>query len=276
MKNMEEMKPKKLEYAENFAGIVFSLLLIRVVVLFFMRDTLSIDFITIAGLILAFLPYYSVKYYEYKRTSNMEDQFPNFLRELATSRSTGMTLPLAVRSATRLDFGHLSGEVKRMSHQISWGVPFEKALTSFSSRIPSRHIRRSTSIITEADRSGGNIGSILESAAGYSKMTKELEREKRGNLSSYTVIIYFSYFVFLGILVLLIGSLIEGMVGLSGMVEAQNVEEYRGVLFHMALLQAAFTGLVAGKVGEGSILDGLKHSGALVLVGYTTFRFMVL
>jgi flagellar protein FlaJ len=44
---------------------------------------------------------------------------------------------------------------------------------------------------------------------------------------------------------------------------------------HMTLIQGFFGGLVAGKMGEGSISAGLKHSLIMMLFGYIALKFFL-
>jgi flagellar protein FlaJ len=43
----------------------------------------------------------------------------------------------------------------------------------------------------------------------------------------------------------------------------------------MSIIQAFFGGLVAGKMGEGTMSAGLKHSVILLACGYIAFKFML-
>jgi flagellar protein FlaJ len=43
----------------------------------------------------------------------------------------------------------------------------------------------------------------------------------------------------------------------------------------MTMLQAFFGGLAAGKMGEGDITSGLKHSIILLTCGYLIFKIML-
>jgi len=52
-------------------------------------------------------------------------------------------------------------------------------------------------------------------------------------------------------------------------------EETRRLFFHMSFLQALFGGLVAGKMGEGTVSAGLKHSVILLVAGYLSLKFLV-
>lgn len=267
---------KSTKYALTFAAAVLGVLLFRIMLVYAVKkESVVLDFVTIGGVIFAALPYYAIKYYEYYRLDKIEERFPDFLRDLSGTRHAGMTLPHAVLSVSRLNYGYLTGEIQKISQQISWGVPIHEALERFSQRNPSKYLQRAASIIIEADRSGGNISAILESVAGHTKLMREIEREQKGMLRTYTIIIYLAFVILLAVLVMLINTLITGLVGLGGLVTPTRLEDFRLLLYHMALLQGAFTGLVAGKVGEGSMLDGIKHSLIMVILAFAAFRAFV-
>jgi flagellar protein FlaJ len=52
-------------------------------------------------------------------------------------------------------------------------------------------------------------------------------------------------------------------------------EEARKLFFHMSIIQALFSGLVAGKMGEGTISAGLKHSVVMLIAGYIALKFLI-
>lgn len=235
----------------------------------------ELDATSVLAFSLSLLPYFVLRYAEIRELRAVERALPEFLRDIASSRRAGLTLPLSIKASTALDYGKLSKDVEKIYTQITWGIPLEEALLRFSNRRPSKHIQRSISIIVEANRSGGEITSTLDAVANFSKMTREMEEELKGSMKIYTIIIYFSHLIFLGIVVMLINSLLAGMSTLPGMLVGGSLEDMKKVLFHMALIQGGFTGLVAGKVGEGSIYDGVKHSIALVVVSFLVFKLLV-
>ncbi len=251
-------------------GIVLGLaVFVRIIV------TKSLDAFSIVGITIALLPFFLIRYIELRELRVVEKEFPNFLRDIASSTKAGMTLPYAIKSATYLDYSYLSSDVKKIYSQISWGIPFEEAILQFSKRRPSKHIQRSSSIVIEANRAGGEITKTLDAVANFSRMMQEMEEELKGSMKTYTIIIYFSHMIFLGILIMLIKSLLEGISGLTGIMHMSNLGSFKELLFHMALIQGGFTGLVAGKIGEGSIYDGLKHSIVLILISYLVFKIGV-
>ncbi len=62
--------------------------------------------------------------------------------------------------------------------------------------------------------------------------------------------------------------------GLGGVTVSLNVEEIKNSFFQISLIVGALSGLVAGQIGEGNVLLGLKHSYIFVIMTYLTFNFM--
>jgi flagellar protein FlaJ len=52
-------------------------------------------------------------------------------------------------------------------------------------------------------------------------------------------------------------------------------DEAKKIFFHMCIMQAFFNGLIAGKMGEGTVSAGLKHGIILLACGYITFKFLL-
>ncbi|UCC91734.1 MAG: hypothetical protein JSV39_00465, partial [Candidatus Aenigmatarchaeota archaeon] len=55
---------------------------------------------------------------------------------------------------------------------------------------------------------------------------------------------------------------------------AMPVELYTQSFINFILIQGFFAGLATGKMAEGSIIAGLKHSIVLIVIGYTIFSFL--
>ena len=58
---------------------------------------------------------------------------------------------------------------------------------------------------------------------------------------------------------------------LSGGISLENIQT---VMFHMSAIQGFIGGLVAGKMGEGTVGAGLKH--ALIMMGISFLIFFIL
>jgi flagellar protein FlaJ len=223
------------------------------------------------ALTVAFVPYSFFSYFQKKASVDMEKNLPSFLRDIAESRKTGMTLPQALYKSAQIDYGKLSKELKKMANQISWGVPFHEVLARFSKRSNSPFIQRSIAIIIEAQESGGALIETLDAVANDARMIKEAEEERKSKLKQQAVIIYAIFFLFMAIVVAL-QKLMMPLIYSKGFALATEdptiiVNYYRNLFFSMILIQGFFNGMIAGQIAEGSPVMGLKHSALFVIVG---------
>lgn len=235
--------------------------------------------LVVLGLMATFFPPVFSSYMGYRRVKMIEEHFPDFLRDLSESKRSGMTLPKAIDAATRAHYGPLSQEVKLLAAQISWGLSFERALVKFSGRIRSKLVKQAVMIITEAQRSGGDIADILDTVATDIRTLKDIESERKSKLKVYLISIYFIFFLFLGILVVLAKTFIPATPQLSALSEIMGTQasklsedDYKTFFFHISLMQALLAGLVGGQMGEGSVISGFKHSLVMIIITLIVFQ----
>ncbi|OKY78132.1 MAG: Pilus assembly protein TadC [Candidatus Methanohalarchaeum thermophilum] len=240
-----------------------------------------IDDILLFTTIIIVTPPGMLSYYKKRKNKKIEEEFPDFLRDIAESNGSGMTLTQAVHKARKGSYGKLSPEIKKMSDQISWGISFNEALKRFSGRVKTPLIERSVSLITEAEKAGGDVTDILNAAAKDARKVKMLEKDRKGNMAMYVVIIYVAFFVFLAVILILYNSFIpvmteatsstEGLSRTGLMAGSFDPDLYQRIFFHASAIQGFCSGLVAGKMGEGDVKAGLKHSVVLSLIAYVVF-----
>jgi flagellar protein FlaJ len=163
-----------------------------------------------------------------------------------------------------------------MVAQMSWGVPFEEALQSFGKRVDTALLRRTIPLILEAQRSGGHVEKVFEPLEEFVQTTLTFDDERKTQTRPYLAIIYVAFFVFLFTIIMLFKSFFVDISDFStGQFELMEPKEARSIFFHMSTIQAFFGGLVAGKMGEGTVGGGLKHSVILLVCGYLAFKFVV-
>ena len=234
--------------------------------------------------ILAVVPPSAYLYAVQKRERKADDAFPDLLRDLAHAKRAGLTLVDAFSLTTGGDYGVLTEGLKTIAYQLTWGVSFEDALRMFAKRHPTRTIKRSVEIIIEGYQVGGDVGEILKVAADDVTELRSLEKKRIADMSQYVLICYATFFVFLGVLLVLYHSFIPMMIqaaekvagtgmGIS-LVANVNIETMKMLFFHCGIIQSICAGLVAGKLGEGKIILGLRH--AIVLASVTFVAFAIL
>ncbi len=277
-------------------------------IILFRNDIGIIGNFVIIAMLIGVLPYVLMSYFDYQKIKLIEEQFPTFLRDLAESQKAGTNLPDALRNASKVDYGRLTGEIKRISDQLSWGVPLQEVLDRFSKRMrKSDLIARSVRLINEAYSSGGDIAETMEANAVDVNAIKEAEKERRSMMAQHVTMMYMIYFIFVGIVLALSKTLLPmlemnvagGLVGFGGFQDpcigcpaggffcvscstfstissvfslgAGAAAYYRSIFLSMILIQGIFTGIVSGQIGENSAMAGVKHSLIMTAVGFGVF-----
>ncbi len=228
-------------------------------------------------------PYSIYSYLAFQRMKAIEEAFPEFARSLAEAKRSGITLPTAITNAAEARYGPLTEEIKKMAAQLSWGVPFPKVMRLFQRRMEdSSFIQRAVSITMEAYKSGGDVAEALESVAFNARLLKDLERERKMKLSQQVIVMYVIFFIFMGMIIAL-HSILTPMFSMQaqsagggfgfggGAGQGKTASEYRTSFFHMVLIQGFFSGLIAGQLGEGSPVAGLKHSMFMLVAAIIVF-----
>ncbi|MBN2202925.1 MAG: type II secretion system F family protein [Candidatus Aenigmarchaeota archaeon] len=158
--------------------------------------------LVVLGVIVGIAPFALISYFEYAKIRAIEDQLPIFLLDLAESQKVGLTLHESLRQASKVDYGKLSPEIKKVYNQLSWGIRVQDVFANFAERMKkSKLTTRVVSIINETYVSGGDIGRTMESTASDITAIKEAEKERQSVTSQHTFIMYAIYFIFIGIVI---------------------------------------------------------------------------
>ncbi len=222
------------------------------------------------------------EYIHHRWVYKIDTIFPDFVRDLASSRRAGMTFTKAILFTSNGNYGPLTKEIKQIAQEISWGSSVEEALTAFANRVNTTSVRRTISLIIEASRSGGNVADVLDVASHDALEIKQLEAERRVNMASYVVVIYVSMLVFMAIIGILAGVFIPTITG----AEAEGLSQAMGggrvnqaamiqVFYFATLAQSMGTGIVAGIFEDGHFQSSVKHVFILVFISWIVFKFIL-
>ena len=276
-----------LEYLKDYSLEVISIAVGIVILLF--NNIFIINFIpflvpifnVIGGIVLV-VPATLIFYTRYNTKREMEQRFTGFVLDLADSINSGMTLPMALEHCSGKDYASLTPLVNNLNSQVSWGITFQKALQNFSKATRSKPIIRSITTIIETYKVGGRISDTLEAVSKSMLTIEKLNKERKSSTYSQAVMLYLIFFVFIGILIIMQVSLIpvlspDNVGGLSLISQTTVIptEIYTETFIWFIVIQGFFAGLAIGKMSEGAIMAGLKHSLILILVGYALFSFAI-
>jgi flagellar protein FlaJ len=240
------------------------------------RGTTTFDDFVFFAIITAVFPPAVLNYIDYKWRKAIDEHLPDLFRSIVQAQETGMTLPQALEEASKRNYGPLTAELRKMTSQISWGMTFEDALLALGKRVNTVLMQRTVPLIIEASRSGGRVEKVFDPMGKFIQTTLLLDKERRNQTRPYVAIIYVAFFVFLFTIILLFKSFFLSIEGLPTLGTAvMSPGEMQQIFFHMTAIQAFFGGLVAGKMGEGTINAGLKHSLAMMLCGYIVLKLFL-
>ena len=240
----------------------------------------------IFGILVAIIPLTIHQLKVVQRKDNIDRNMPMFLLALLSSVQSGANLIKAIEQAAERNLGALTPELKNLKANISWGTPIEEAFENFAERTGTRVSRRVTVLLEMAMKIGGDVSENLEMIQKHVSEMQNIEKGRKSALQPYTYTIYISFGVFLAVAVLLTTSFFsemervqEGLLasgsgtdGLFGSMANMDIAAMESALFNMAVIEAVFGGLAAGKIGAGSYVAGTKHVVAMIVISVVAFN----
>jgi flagellar protein FlaJ len=265
-------------YVYVATGASAAMILIVAILVWTQNNSFANYLIAIAG-ITVLVPLSVIWELENRWIVSIEDRIPDLLEDIGEGQLAGMTFVKALEQSASKNFGALSEELRRVINNIRVGGTVEEAFTVLAERVNSKIVRMATTIIIETNRSGGDIDRIVRTMANYFWEVKASNTERRGSMRIYVAITYISFVILLVTIMIIMNQLLFPLIAGGGtpIFESEaSYEQYRLVLFHMSLLLAVFTGLTAGKMGEGKIRAGLKHTIIMMVMATVVFAFLII
>ena len=231
------------------------------------------------GIISGALPFVLSVMKDARDSNEKEQMFLEFARNLVESVKAGTPISKSIINIKEKPYGVLSPNINKLANQIYMGIPLTIALQVFSKDVNNKTISRAITLIGQAEKSGGEIGEILESVAGAVNTSDKLKKERKAVISTLVVQGYIIFFVFMIIVLVMqfkIIPLLSGIQGASSLdvelgvsTQFENVQgEVTNSFLYLILIQGFFSGLAIGKLAEGSIKSGVKHSFALSMMAF--------
>ena len=271
--------PIKFFISDYTVPAVFSAILAVGVLLLWLNGTVAaffpeytVEVFVCLLLIAAMIPLMAA--YEIRRryVNNVEKQMPEFLREIADMRDIGMTLQSSIAMISGSKTGILSSEVKVVARELEHGAHLSNALVRMEERIGLVSVKRAISLLVKASEVTDYIREILTIAIAdlehYVKM-----KSKRFNVSFvYLAIIYLSFGIYLFCAYQMNVAFIASF---EGMGVTFDLSQNKGDMFHIGMILAFFSGIMAGQLSGNSILCGLKHSIIMLAATIVVFIFFI-
>ena len=266
-----DMRPYKVFGICSIFGIVLLLLLTNffglVEIPFFSQLQNLVDLPTAIAIALfvmtapAAVVYHKVSSYR----ASMEQGINSFLRDLTEVRKTGLSPEKCIESLSNRDYGVFSKELRKISSEISWGVPVRKVIMDFVKRTKSWLAQLVMFLLVETIDVGGGTIAMIESLARFNNLTQEVEKEKKMATRPYVMMPYFAAILLVAttIMMLNFATATREVAGGGQTADMTGIKMIftTSVIFHSYLI-----GIVAGKISEESVAAGFKHGAILVII----------
>ncbi|MBU0907814.1 MAG: type II secretion system F family protein [Nanoarchaeota archaeon] len=278
------MKLKKM----HWFGIVAAVVITALSVVFFRSNGQMLLFLVGIGVGVGVLPFIIGLAIESGRSEKINETFLEFTRNLAEAVSTGTPISKGIVNMRKKDFGVLNPHVEKLSNQIGLGIPVGEALHTFAREVDSAVVKRAIALIREAEKAGGDIDYILDSTAKSIAEVEKLKKERNSAIYGLVVQGYIIFFIFIGIILVMEFKIIPLTAGVGGMGFGEAAQDLGGFglfggggggqeidpeafsrpFLYLLLTQGFFIGLVIGKLTEGRVKSGLKHSFIMVITAF--------
>lgn len=247
------------------------------------------DFMTF-GLLTSIGPIGFYNHVKAKRKKEVEEQLPDFLREISSATSSGMTIFDAIITSSQGDHGKLTPELKMMASQLSWGISVSESLENFAKRINTPCVKRIVVTINKALEIGGNTSAVFEAAAKEIDQVKLVEEQRRAEMSLYSIVIFISFFVFLAVILIIDKTIFVEFerlqqstpqmtggstpTGFSALNTSIDMDALKNVFFTFVLVQSVGGGLLGGFMMDGKLSSGVRFGFILVIITFFVFKLM--
>ncbi len=270
----------------HWFGIVFGIIIIVVALIFFLskQDFNLLFFLSGIALGIIVLPFVVGVVIENTREQQTGEMFLEFSRNLAESVATGTPISKSIVNLKSKNFGILSEHVEKLGNQIQLGIPVSIALKNFSYDVNSPVISRAIGLIMEAEKAGGEIDYILESVAKSISEVERLKKERKAAIYNLVVQGDIIFLIFIGIMLVMEFKILPltagiGSVGLFGSdlssitdatlkASSYDPTSFSMPFLYLLLAQGFFAGLTIGKLTEGTVRAGVKHSFILTIAAF--------
>jgi len=265
----------------KFHLISIALGVLIIIVSYFLIDIKFFYFAVGIGIIIAMIPIVITIVRETEIEREKEQMFLEFSRNLAESVNTGTPISKSIINVKDRSYGVLSEHIRKLANQIYLGIPLSSALNVFSKDVKNKTVTRAITLIGQAEKSGGDIGEILDSVANAVNTADKLKKERKAVISTLIVQGYIIFFVFLIIVLVLqlkiipmisgIGDVGLGEIGTAPSETSSSATDdlaASNAFLYLLLVQGLFSGLTIGKLSEKNLKAGVKHSFILMIASF--------
>jgi flagellar protein FlaJ len=251
-------------------NIYFSFLAFAIFALFWNFNRLQMKFpesFVSLSIIFSCIPLLLAFEYRARYVRKVEKEIPELLREILNLKDVGLTLQGVINMLKESKIGVLSRELKMVSADIHFGATVIDALVEFINRTGVSSIRRAISLIVKASTTTENLRDILLTSIEDFEYELRMKSDRFTAGFAYLVVVYVSFFTFLYTAYVMHSSFLAAL--------PTEVNLDLSLIYRTSLILALFSGIIAGQMEKGSILNGLKHICIFVSASFILFEYVM-
>jgi flagellar protein FlaJ len=274
---VNEMKPYKIFGASSVVGIVVLMLCTNFfgatrlpVFTTLISSGLDLPVAIAAALCISAAPAGIVHMKMAKKQASLEAGVTSFLRDLTEVRKTGLSPEKCIESLSKRDYGAFSKELRKISAEISWGIPLKRVMMDFLHRTKSWMVQIVMFLLVETVDVGGGTIPMIESLANFNSLTADVDKEKKMSIRPYIMMPYLAAILLVATTTMMLGFTTGFSATTTTAVVSTSSAAAKGLANTIFLTSVVFNcyliGIVAGKISEESIAAGFKHAAILVVI----------
>lgn len=244
-----------------------------------------LDIVVVLTPVIAFAPFAIDVSRIDRRTRKYEEDFAAFLFELSELVRGGIDPTKAYLTLAEKSTGSITRFVQTSAKQMQIGFSFEEAMRNLGDQINTDLVKRYIDLVIQASYSGGSVSGLIQKASADMSTFIAIDKEKRSGLAQYTMVLYTGQIILIALAVILViqflPSLSEissiGSTGIGGLLSNADIGSVsiERDLFYLILINGFLGGLVIGKISEGKLKFGLKHSLILIVIALVAWSVFV-
>jgi flagellar protein FlaJ len=200
------------------------------------------------------------------KKASMERGMTSFLRDLTEVRKTGLSPEKCIENLANRDYEAFSEELRKISSEISWGIPIKKVITEFLHRTKSWMTQIVMFLLVETIDVGGGTIPMIESLARFNNLTQEVEKEKKMTVRPYIFMPYLAAILLVATTTMMLGFTTATLNIVPGGAAQRDMSGLTTIFITSVIFHSYLIGIVAGKISEESVSAGFKHGALLVVI----------
>ncbi len=236
----------------------------------------KLDIVLVATPLIAFTPYAVDITRAERKTRKYEEDFAAFLFELAELVRGGIDPLKGFQTLSEKSTGTITKFVQNSAKQLQIGYSFEQAMVNLGNQINTSLVKKYVDLVIQASYSGGSVSGLIQKASQDMSTFIAIDKEKRSGLAQYTMILYVGQVILIALAAILVVEFLPslnnitsiGEAGINGLLGGSDIASVtvERDMFYLVLINGFLGGLVIGKISEGKLKYGLKHSLILITI----------